>query len=665
MRLVATCVVVALGAAAPALADKKLDEAIRKAELQLAKGKDAEAVKILSKEASRLPRDPEPQLALAALQQRLGRLDEAGAALAKAGELAAAAPAPLRGRVRASQSAFALRTGKAADALGFARQAVEASPAPESFAALARAEARLGLPTARATADRAVKDAASSAAVQLAHGDALIAARLGADAEAAYRRALQADPRSVSAAAGIAFALAAQHEAGAALEAARAAVALDPRSAEAQASLSAAELARDPKDAKSEAVAAAYQAVSLEPKSALAKLALGRALESGGQLDQAAAAYLEAAELDASWPAPRIAGLGTKLRKDDVQGALAGLRALPAEAAATGEAQLLLGRILSRQQDWTGALAALDLAAAALPGLADAHASRATAAYANGELKLAADEAVRAAELDPENAEYRELQARYLGYDGRLAAALAVMHETMARPEGQTAEAYLALGGVYREFRPPKVAEAVAAYEKALALDPKSTRAALGVPLSYRAARQWSKAISAYERVAQAFPRLDGEASLGTAWCYLAQGDEARAKFYTQVAVRGGADVDDIRQAFSRGGSGGEQAELAEQLRSKHAGEQARAARELLEIGRSAVPALAAALGRRTTAIAVRELIVDGLGELGPAAREALPQLERLAKGAADAPGAGAGSSGEREARLAASAQAAVTRIRG
>ena len=66
MRLAATFVALCL-CALPASADRKLDEAIRKAEAQLAKGKDAEALKILQKEAARVPRDPEPQLALAAL----------------------------------------------------------------------------------------------------------------------------------------------------------------------------------------------------------------------------------------------------------------------------------------------------------------------------------------------------------------------------------------------------------------------------------------------------------------------------------------------------------------------------------------------------------------------------------------------------------------------
>jgi hypothetical protein len=97
-----------------------------------------------------------------------------------------------------------------------------------------------------------------------------------------------------------------------------------------------------------------------------------------------------------------------------------------------------------------------------------------------------------------------------------------------------------------------------------------------------------------------------------------------------------------------------------EGLRAKNAGVQARAVKGLLAIGRPSVPALAAALGRPGTSLPARELIVEGLGELGPAAREALPQLDRLA---AAAPPAGAADP-SREARLAASARAAGGKIR-
>src|SRR6266487_3084913 len=145
------CVAVAL----PAGADKRLDEAVAKAEAQLAKGKEDEAVKILQKAASQAPRDPEAPLALARMLARLGKLDEAGAALGTAGGLAAAAPPGVRARVLCDRSAFALRAGNARDALAFARQAVEAEAGADSLATLARAQARLGDPAARETAERA------------------------------------------------------------------------------------------------------------------------------------------------------------------------------------------------------------------------------------------------------------------------------------------------------------------------------------------------------------------------------------------------------------------------------------------------------------------------------------------------------------------------------
>ena len=673
MRLPSTLLALTVCAALPAWADKRLDDAVAKAEAQLAKGKPEEAVKVLQKAASQAPRDPEPPLALARMFTRLGRLDEAGKALGKAGELAGTAPANVRARVRASQSTFALRVGTAGEALALALQALEASAGPESLAALARAQARLDAPAARDTAARAVQAAPDSAAAQVALGAALLAARLDDEAEAAYRRAVQLEPGSAAAGTGLALALAGQGRAAPALEAARAATQADPHAAEAQAALGLAALAQDPDDKKSEAIAAVQQASLLEPKNAVVKLALGRVFESRGQLDEAATAYGQAAELDSSWSAPRVAALGVRLRQGDAAGALAGLRALPEDLRTSGESELLLGRLLSQKEEWASALAALDLGVAALPGLAEAQALRGTAAYNAGDLKLAADAYGRAVERSPDNLAYLSSYGLYLSYDGRLEEGLAVLLKVTARPDGQEVDAFMKLGAIYRSFKPPRVAEAVAAYEKALRLDPKNGQAALGVALSYRAGKQWARAISAYERVEQAHPRLKGEALLGTAWCHYMSGDDSRARFYTGLAARAGADVGGIRQALSRPAgaatTGVDLAELSDGLRSKSGGIQARAAKGLLALGPPAVPSLAEALARKGTSIAVRELIVDGLGSLGPAAREALPQLDRLGKTAPPKPGPQDSSEESallaREARLVASAQAASERIRG
>jgi Flp pilus assembly protein TadD len=672
MRLAWTVLALVSIAAHPAWADKKLDQAVAKAEAQLAKGKDAEAVKILQKAVAQAPRDAEAPLALMKLLARLGRRDEAAAALATAGERAGSAPPAVRARVRTLQSALALREGSASDALAFAEEAVAASAGPESLSALARAQARLGLTAARSTADRAVAARPDSPVAHVASGDARLAARLDAEAEAAYRRAAELDPRSAEAGAGLARALAARGQAVPALEAARAAAQADPEAAAAQAALGLAALAQDPEDRKGEAVAAAQQACFLEPKNPLPKLVLGRVFDSRGQLDQARGAYEEAAALDPSWPSPRIGVLGVRLRQGDADGVLASLRALPEEFRTTGEAELLLGRVLLQKEDWAGALLALDRAAVLLPGLAEVRALAGEAAYGAGELRRAADAYGRAVELDPANLAYRTSHALHLGYDGRREEAVAALLEVTAKAVSQTAETWMALGGIYRGFEPARVAEAVAAYEKALKLDPKNGQAAMGIARSYRAGRQWARAIAAYERVSGAFPRLDREALLGTAWCYQLSGDDTRARFYTGLAARAGADVEPLRRALSRGGAAVddfERAELGEGLRSKNAGDQARAVRGLLELGRPAVPSLAAALGRAGTSLAARELIVEGLSRLGPGAREALPQLDRLAGAAPPLPGPQESDEEkalrEREARLAVSARAASERIRG
>ena len=636
MRLAWTLLALVALAARPAWADKKLDQAVAKAEAQLAKGKDAEAVKILQKAVAQAPRDAEAPLALMSLFTRLGRRDEAAAALATAGERAASAPPAVRARVLSLQSALALREGSASDALAFAEEAVAASAGAQSLAALARAQARLGLPEARATADRAVAAGPVSPEAHLASGDARLAAGLDAEARVAFRRAVE----------------------------------LDPRSAEAGATLGLAAL--DMEDAKGEAVGAAQQAALLEPKNPLPKLVLGRIFERRGRLDEARAAYEEAAALDPSWPSPRLGVLGVRLRQGDADGVLASLRALPEEFRATGEAELLLGRVLLQKEEWAGALLALDRAALLLPGRADVQALRGAAAYGAGELKRAADAYGRAVELDPANVAYRTRHALHLGYDGRRDEAMAALLEVTAKPEGQTSETWMALGGIFRGMEPPRVAEAVAAYEKALKLDPKNGQAALGVARSYRAGRQWTRAIAAYERVSSAFPRLDREGLLGTAWCYQLSGDDTRARFYTGLAAKAGADVEPLRRAFARGGATAddfERAELVEGLRSKSAGEQARAVHGLLELGGPAVPSLAAALGRAGTSLAARELIVDGLARLGPAAREALPQLDRLAGAVPAVPGPQESAEEkvlrEREARLAEKARLAAERIRG
>jgi len=550
MRLLVLPVVLALAlaGAAPARADKRLDDAVAKSERQLAEGKEEDAVKTLRKVASRSPGDPEASLALANLLSRLGRLDETGAALAEAGERIDAAPPAVRARVLAARSRFALRAGTVGEAMDLARQAVEAGA--EGLPALARAQARAGDPKARATADEAVGAAPDSAAAQLASGDALLAQGLAPQAEAAYRRASEIEPGSAPALTGLARALAAQGRAAEALEIARAATEADAHSAEALAALGVAALAADPSDASSEAAAAVQQARFVEPKNALVSLEVGRVFESRKQPQQAAAEYEKAAALDPTWAAPRIALLALKLQAGDTDGALAGLRALPEEMQATGDAALLLGRTLLLTGDGAGAREALERAVEALPGVAAVQAAYGDAVDAAGEPALAAEAYGRAAASAPGNLEYRLRHAELLARAGRPEEALPVLQEVLARPEARNAETLVRLGSVYRSLDPPQVEDAVAAYQEALKLEPGNGDAALGVARSYRAGRQWQKAIQAYEHVVEVDPRRQAESRLGVAWCFCLSHDLYKARFYAREAAQAGADMRELRKAL-------------------------------------------------------------------------------------------------------------------
>ncbi len=666
MRLTRMLPVLALGVClAPAVrADKRLDQAVAKAEAQLAKGRQEDAVEILRKAAAKSARDPLASLALAGMLARVGRLGEVAPALVEAGARATGAPPQVRARVLAARSAFALRAGTTQEALSFARQAVAAETGAPGLAALARALARRGDPEASTAAERAVALEPDSAPVQLARGDALLAARLGAEAEAAYRRALELEPSSATAETGLALALIRQRKAAEAQEAARSAAGMDEHFAEAEAALGLALVLQDPSDRASQAVAAAQQARFMEPDNPFCRLALGRVFEGRGQPDRAAAAYREAERVDPSWAAPRVALLDLRARQGEVDGVLADLRALPEEIRASGEAQLLLGELLTRKADLRGAKAALDRAVAALPGSAEAQAALGSAAYDAGELALAAESYGRAVRLDPSDLTYRSNYGRFLAYDGRLEEARSALLEVTSRPEGKTVDAFMTLGEIDRSFDPPRVEDAVAAYRSALALEPKNAEAALGIARSYRAGRQWTRAVEAYERVSAMGRRYDREALLGTAWCYYRSGDGYKAGFYTGLAARAGADVSALRRVLNKPVWAADELDaLVDQLRSKNAGDEVRAVRGLLHLGRTGVLPLASALQRRTTAIAAREAIVDGLADMASGARDALPVLERLTR-AGPWP-AGDARDREREAKLVAAMKGAAAKIRG
>ena len=163
-------------AAAPAFADKKLDDAVAKAESLAEKGKPEEGIKAVQKVAEQ-SNSAEAYIALGRLQNRLASPEEAQTSLAKAVELSASAAPEVKAEALAALSGQDLLRGTGHDALTHAEEAVKAAPANvNAQAALARAQARAkdGV-TALATADKAVQAGPNSGLAHVARGEALLA----------------------------------------------------------------------------------------------------------------------------------------------------------------------------------------------------------------------------------------------------------------------------------------------------------------------------------------------------------------------------------------------------------------------------------------------------------------------------------------------------------
>ena len=189
-----------------------------------------------------------------------------------------------KAEVLAALASMDLLRGTGKDALANAKQAVELAPTPATLAALSRAQARAADgPTALATADKAVAAGASSALAHEALGVALSALGRNEDAAAAFRKALELDPKLSRARAWLATTLISLDKSAEAVTEARKATEADPKNGEAFAALGRALLAVNPKDWNA-AIAEAQQGAFLNPKSPYVQLSVGKIFEAAGQL---------------------------------------------------------------------------------------------------------------------------------------------------------------------------------------------------------------------------------------------------------------------------------------------------------------------------------------------------------------------------------------------
>ncbi len=648
-RVLAALAAVAFLAAAAA-AQSKLDQAVAKADEQLAKGKPEDAVKTLTKAAAEA--GAEGQVALGRLQERIGNLDAAAEAY---GQAKTSASGPGRADILAAVANFTLRKGKAADALAIAKQAVEAGATPAALAAMARAQVRMeDGPGALATAQKAVAAGSSSAIAQIALGEALIAMGKNAEAEVALRQAIQVDPKSALAYSRLARAQLALARPAEAVASAKKATEAEDKFGEGFAILGAAMVAQDPK-AWSEAIAQAQQGAFLDPDNPHVQNAVGKIFEANGQLEQAAKAYRQALTVDPAYGPARFALIQAELNRGNREGAIAEAKKIAAGGATSPDIERLIGEDAVRRQDYTAAIPYLERATKGLPGNPDGWALLGYAHRANRQYDAAADAYRRAVELAPQNLNYRSAYGLILGQAGELEKGLAELQKVTSTPGYKDAAGWANLGWIYRNM--DKAQESIAAYQKALQLDPKQEQAALGLGWAHQYTKEYDRAIAAYNQAIQIDPKeASADAYLGIAWCYFFKRQVPEARAAMEKAAAAGRNVaqlkeyvDKIEDAMRKGQilteeqmararaeqqayeERSKKVEAADNAsRSKSPGTRARAAQDLAQLaGASAVPALIF-LMQSDPNYDVRISACQALGSLGPAARAALPNIDGL-----------------------------------
>ena len=628
--------------AGPVRADKRVDDAVAKAEDQILKGKTEEAVKTIQKLISQP--SPEAFTAAARLQVKMGKVEEAAASAAKAVELAGAATPDVKAAAFATLSGIDLLRGTGKDAAANAQKAVEAQATPAALAALARAQVRTGdAAGAMTTADKAVGGGASSADAHEALGQALLAGGKAPEAQAAFAKALALDPKMTAARVGSARALLAQNKAAEAAAEARKATEESPNDGEAFATLGLALLAQGN---WSEAISAAQEGKFKNERNVVVLVAVGKIFEDpkSGNLQQATAAYQAASAIDPDYAPAKIPVCTNLERQQKYDEALEACRKL----GQAPEVQLIIGRLLLRKQNYVEAVAPLKIAAEAMPNNAEVQAMYGTALVQNKQAVDAMEAYKKAVALAPTNVDYQTTYGLVLAMNDKYAEAIPVLEKVTTSPGYKNTNGFTNLGYAYRNADPPQAEKAVAAYQKALELDPKNAQAALGLGWAASYAKKFDDAIAAFGKAMQLEPKMKAEALNGTAWAHYFKKDMAQAKTIAAQAKEAGRNVDGLLKAidnFEKMGEAAAQAEAQKAFAANVKGEEggglgdaarrlqrgpdrAGAAREMAKYGKPAVEHLIYAVFNDRD-FGVRSAAVQSLGTIGD--KSVCGQLRQLA----------------------------------
>jgi len=645
-------------------ADVKTDQAIAKAEEQFAKGKTEDAIKSLVKLAGST-NSVEAYLALGRLQEMNGNLDESSESIKKAVEVSASATPELKAQALSASARMAMIAGTGKEALDMAMKAVEADKNAHSLGTLASAHARLGdAKSAHEAADAAIAASANSAAAHKGKGDALRASGQIEEAVASYRKAIQLDPKNVSAQVGLAYALVESKKAAEAKAVAQKATEMDKSSGAAFAALGYAISAEkdfngnDP--SWSDAIAQAQQGAFLAPKDPRTQIVVAKLFEARGNLDQAQTAYQNALASDPGYAPARTALINIKFRKGDLDGALKDAEALVKASPESATANQLYGEFLARKGQYKEAIPYLEKATEALPNSGDTFAILAHSYNMTRSFEDAKEAYAKAVKLNPNNEEIKSNYGLLLGMSGEPDKGAEILGALTKTPGYKSAAGFANYGWVLSRMKPPKADEAIAAYNKAIELEPQNAGLYYGMGWAHYYAQDYTEAIADFEKAGSMDKNLypDTRSPIGWSQYFMAVNAEKnnpnfaktkQALASAEAAGRPDARLADAVAKYEKAVAAGEAAQaayeaqlkaaeaandavdlgkLARQLQSGSVQQRVDAARALGDAGPDAAELLGYALETDST-IVVKQAAVNALSRMGSGARKALPALRR------------------------------------
>jgi tetratricopeptide (TPR) repeat protein len=255
----------------------------------------------------------------------------------------------------------------------------------------------------------------------------------------------------------------------------------------------------------------------------------------------------------------------------------------------------------------------------------------------------------KAVALAPNNVDYLTTYGLVLAMNDKYTEAISALEKVTTSAGYKNTNGFTNLGYAYRNAEPPQADKAVAAYQKALELDPKNAQAALGLGWAASFAHKYDEAIASFTKAIQLEPKMKGEALNGTAWAHYFKKDMAQAKTIAAQAKEAGRNVDGLVKAidnFEKMGEAAAKAEaekaFAQNQKSNDEGggcgdlarrlqkgpDKAGAARDMAKCGKAAVEHLIYAVYNEKD-FGVRSAAAQSLGTIGD--KSVCTQLRQLA----------------------------------